>query len=204
MWIEVLAKKNFTSNPRCISHVDYWCTFSDVFHVDCFTWINGVPVRVDIRWISVSVGLCYVAVHTIVLSRHGCYHTTLWIFWGLARWKVRLRPTLVQNKQFQSVFNPTTHSTLSDMGPSSFPSMKKFKFTIPCILKLLQDIKIHKAPGPDKSVPRLLHDFAHILAEPLVEIFNKSLETSDVRMPVVSAPFLFGPFPVRPLTRSAP
>ena len=25
-----------------------------------------------------------------------------------------------------------------------------------------------------------MHDFAHILAEPLVEIFNKSLETSDV------------------------
>ena len=46
--------------------------------------------------------------------------------------------------------------------------------------KLLQDIKIHKAPGPEKIVPRLLHDFAHILAEPLVEIFNKSLETSDV------------------------
>ena len=66
------------------------------------------------------------------------------------------------------------------MGPSSFPSMKKFKFTVPGILKLLQDIKIHKAPGPDTIVPRLWHDFAHILAEPLVEIFNKSLETSDV------------------------
>ena len=84
------------------------------------------------------------------------------------------------NKQFQSVFNPTTHITLPDMGPSSFPSMKKFKFTVPGILKLLQDIKIHKATGPDKMVPRLLHDFAHILAGPLVEIFNKSLETSYV------------------------
>ena len=84
------------------------------------------------------------------------------------------------NKQFQSVFNPTRHSTLSDMGPRSFPSMEKFKFTVPGISKLLQDIKIHQAPGPDKIVQRLLHDFARILAEPLVEIFNKSLETSDV------------------------
>ena len=42
----------FKCNPRCISHVDYWCTFSGVFHVNCFTWINGVPVHVDIRWIS--------------------------------------------------------------------------------------------------------------------------------------------------------
>ena len=39
----------FSCNPRCISHVDYWCTFSGVFHVNCFTWINGVPVHVDIR-----------------------------------------------------------------------------------------------------------------------------------------------------------
>ena len=30
----------FKCNPRCISHVI------------CFTWINGVPVHVDIRWIS--------------------------------------------------------------------------------------------------------------------------------------------------------
>ena len=66
------------------------------------------------------------------------------------------------------------------MGPSSSPSMKKIKFTVPGILKLLQDIKIHKAPGPDKIVPRLLHDFAHMLAGPLVEFSNQSFETSDV------------------------
>ena len=74
------------------------------------------------------------------------------------------------NEQSQSVFNPTTHSTLPDMGPSSFPSVKNVKFSVVGILKLLQDMKIHKAPGPDKIVPRLLHEFAHILAEPLVEI----------------------------------
>ena len=66
------------------------------------------------------------------------------------------------------------------MGRSSFPSMKKIKFTVPGILKLLQDIKIHKAPRPDKIVPRLLHDFSHILAEPLVDFLNKSPETCDV------------------------
>ena len=35
----------FTCNPRCISHVDYWCTFSGVFHLNCFTWNNGVSVH---------------------------------------------------------------------------------------------------------------------------------------------------------------
>ena len=41
-------------NRRCISHGGYWCTFSGVFHMNCFTWINGVglPVHIDIRWIS--------------------------------------------------------------------------------------------------------------------------------------------------------
>ena len=41
----------FTCNPRCISQEDYWCTFSGVIHVNCLTWINGVSLHVDIRWI---------------------------------------------------------------------------------------------------------------------------------------------------------
>ena len=51
---EVLALFFFTCNPRCFFDVDYWCTFSGVglFHVTWFTWINGVPVHVAIRWIS--------------------------------------------------------------------------------------------------------------------------------------------------------
>ena len=39
-----------------------------------------------------SVCVFYVAVRTTVLPRHGCYRTTLWIFWGLAGWKLRLSP----------------------------------------------------------------------------------------------------------------
>ena len=42
--------------------------------------------------LSVSVSVCYVAVRTIVLSRYGRYRARLWIFWGFAGWKLRLRP----------------------------------------------------------------------------------------------------------------
>ena len=42
--------------------------------------------------LALSVSVCYVAVRTIVPSRHGCYRTTLWIFRGFAGWKLRLRP----------------------------------------------------------------------------------------------------------------
>ena len=43
--------------------------------------------------------------------------------------------------------------------------------------------KMHKAPEPDKIIPRILHDFANILSEPLADIFNKSLKTSTVGLP---------------------
>ena len=63
---------------------------------------------------SVSVSVYYVAVRTIVLSRHGSnlarpviihdiIHSLilLWIFWGLARWKLRLRPLRLLYVQLQ-------------------------------------------------------------------------------------------------------
>ena len=59
--------------------------------------------------LHISVSVYYVAVRTIVILRHGsnlarpviihdiihslmCMPSTLWIFWGLAGWKLRLRP----------------------------------------------------------------------------------------------------------------
>ena len=78
------------------------------------------------------------------------------------------------NELFKSVFSPATLECLPDMGPSPFPLMNKIKITVPGISKQLQNLKIHKAPGPDEIVPKILHDFANILAEPLADIFNKS------------------------------
>ena len=60
--------------------------------------------RNDGMYISVSV--CYVAVRTIVLSRHGCYRTALRILLGSRRMEIAptsievlLRPTLVQSDE---------------------------------------------------------------------------------------------------------
>ena len=50
------------------------------------------PVRLRLVCHDRSVSVCYVAVRTIVPSRHGRYRATLWIFWGLAGWKLRLCP----------------------------------------------------------------------------------------------------------------
>ena len=63
------------------------------------------------------------------------------------------------------------------MGPSPFSPMTNFQISENGVLKLL---KIHKAPGPDGIVPRILRDYANQLAEPLSYIFQKSLDSSIV------------------------
>ena len=59
-------------------------------------------------------------------------------------------------------------------------SINKCKITVLIILKQLQNIKIHKTSKPDKTLPKFLHGFVNILAEPLADIFDKSLETTTV------------------------
>ena len=66
------------------------------------------------------------------------------------------------------------------MGPSPFNPMPNFQISENGVLKLLKNLKIHKAPGPDGIVPRILRDYADQLAEPLSYIFKKSLDSSIV------------------------
>jgi hypothetical protein len=72
------------------------------------------------------------------------------------------------NSQFKSVFNSATPTEPPDMGPSPFVPMPTFDISIPGVLKLLKNLKIHKAPGPDGIVPRILRDFADQHAPPLM------------------------------------
>jgi hypothetical protein len=47
-------------------------------------------------------------------------------------------------------------------------------------LKLLQNLKIDKSPGPDNLHPRLLFEIKESIAEPLNIIFNLSLALKTV------------------------
>ena len=58
--------------------------------------------------------------------------------------------------------------------------MPNFQISENGVLKLLKNLKIHKAPGPDGIAPRILRDYADQLAEPLSYIFKKSLDSSIV------------------------
>ena len=48
------------------------------------------------------------------------------------------------------------------------------------VLKLLQNLKIDKSPGPDSLHPRLLFEIKESIAEPLSIIFNQSLALKTV------------------------
>jgi hypothetical protein len=49
------------------------------------------------------------------------------------------------------------------------------------VLKLLQNLKTDKSPGPDRLNPRLLYEIKETIAEPLSIIFNQSLALKTVR-----------------------
>jgi hypothetical protein len=48
------------------------------------------------------------------------------------------------------------------------------------VLKLLQNLKTDKSPGPDSLHPRLLFEIKESIAEPLSILFNQSLALKPV------------------------
>ena len=90
----------------------------------------------------------------------------------------------ILNKQFQSVFTPESALPLSALAqsilPSPYPDMPEIQVNEPGILKLLQNLKPHKAGGPDNIKPIILKQLAIEIAPILTFIFNTSLETGEV------------------------
>ena len=48
------------------------------------------------------------------------------------------------------------------------------------VTKLLQNLKPHKAPGPDNIKPLVMKETASTIAPALTAIFKKSLDTEEV------------------------
>ncbi len=60
------------------------------------------------------------------------------------------------------------------------PTMLEINITTPGIEKLLKNLNIPKAAGPDQTTPRVLKELAEVLAPILTAIFRKSYETGEV------------------------
>ena len=68
-------------------------------------------------------------------------------------------------------------SSLPEMKPGNTPTMPDFSIHEGGVKKLLSNLKINKAPGPDDIPPRILKDTADIIAPILTQIFQISLDT---------------------------
>ena len=86
----------------------------------------------------------------------------------------------ILNQQFESVF---THETPigDDFLPQVSPhkTMEDIHFTTNGIEKLLKNLKVHKAAGPDAITPRILKELSPVVARILTIIYTRSYETGE-------------------------
>ena len=84
------------------------------------------------------------------------------------------------NDQYQSVFIKEPPGPIPDKGPSPYQTMEDPFITEAGVLKLLQNIKVDKATGPDAIAARVMRETAVDLAPVLTTIFTHSINTESV------------------------
>ena len=90
----------------------------------------------------------------------------------------------ILNKQFSSVFstdNPSDFPTPKSWQKNlHIPDINDIQISVDGVLKLLNDLNIHKAMGPDELHPRVLKQLAPTIAPILQLIFQKSIDSGQV------------------------
>ena len=86
----------------------------------------------------------------------------------------------ILNQQFHSVYTKEDASNIPDMGNSPYQDMQDLKISEEGARKLLKNIKVHKATGPDEIPAKFLHDFADELSPILRCIFQLSLDSGTI------------------------
>ena len=85
------------------------------------------------------------------------------------------------NRQFQSAFTRESDTEIPSKGTSPFTPMGEITVDPNGVLKLLNNLKIHKASGRDGLSARVLKECSSEIAPILALIFNKSLAQGTVR-----------------------
>ena len=93
----------------------------------------------------------------------------------------------IMGEQFSSVFTQEDVPELPDLGQSRTPSAPPIKVNTKGVLKLLKDIKPHKATGPDNIPGRLLRKDALELAPGLAHLFQISIDNGTIPLDWKSA-----------------
>ena len=89
--------------------------------------------------------------------------------------------------QFSSVFTQEDVSELPDLGQSRTPTPPPIKVNTKGVLKLLKDVKPHKATGPDNIPGRFLKEAAEELAPGLAHLFQISIDNGKIPLDWKSA-----------------
>ena len=84
------------------------------------------------------------------------------------------------NKQFQCAFTHETDSEIPSKGTSAFTPMGEITVDPKRFLKLLNGLKVHKAPVPDGLSARVLKECSSEIAPILAFIYNESLAKGTV------------------------
>lgn len=97
----------------------------------------------------------------------------------------------ILNRQFQSVFSKTSPLSLAQcclqqlylLDPSrycKYPQMKDISISKSGVLKLLSNLKVDKAAGPDHIRPVVLKELRHEIVDVITILFQKSLATGEI------------------------
>ena len=84
------------------------------------------------------------------------------------------------NRQFQSAFTRESEDEIPSKGTSPFTPMGEITVDPNGVLKLLNNLKIHKAPGPDGLSARVLKECSSEIAPILALIYNETLAQGTV------------------------
>ena len=86
----------------------------------------------------------------------------------------------IWNRQFQSAFTRESDDEIPSKGTSPFTPMGEITVDPNGVLKLLNNLKIHKAPGPDGLSARVLKECSSEIAPILALIYNETLAQGTV------------------------
>ena len=84
------------------------------------------------------------------------------------------------NRQFQSAFTRESNDEIPSKGTSTFTAMDEITVDPKGVSKLLNNLNIHKAPGPDGLSARVLKECSSEIAPVLAYIYNESLAQGAV------------------------
>lgn len=86
----------------------------------------------------------------------------------------------ILNQQFQNAFTPVTEDPIPDKGHQKYPQMPDINITNTGVTKLLKNINIHKAAGPDQIHGRILKECSSSITPILQILFQTSLDTGKI------------------------